>query len=174
MPISTEADVSITLYDSKENYIKEIYYGYAETLDVDSSNEIETDLLLDTYSEGTYRLKIEWFKGDQSLGVAYTDFNVLKKEDGKGTKDEENTPDINDNTEDDPIKKDENKPSINPEDKGAEGDNSKASENSEDASNRSSSPTTGDTINIGLLVILLVISATAIVAILHKKKQRRV
>jgi len=76
-----DGDVSVSLYDSEDNFVEEVYYENGQSVYKDEPFSINTDIVLDETYEGEYTLKIEWENEDNVLCSDMTTFKVKKAED---------------------------------------------------------------------------------------------
>ena len=165
-----KADVSIALYDAENHFIKEVYYDNNQEIEVDETNIIETELMAEELKEGEYVLDISWSKANEVVASASGEFKVIRKDDLD--------PDISENkdeeTKNPDIKKDENSDPI-AKDAVIKASNSNATEalkaNDEKTIEQSEVPRTGD-INLWGYVILMIISAIAVIFILKGKSKQ--
>lgn len=76
-----DGNVSITLYDSEDNFIEEVYYENEQSVSKAEPCEIDTDILLDESYSGDYKLKIEWEDEGKVLCEDFASFKVKEAED---------------------------------------------------------------------------------------------
>ncbi|MBO6166231.1 MAG: hypothetical protein J6O17_07705, partial [Eubacterium sp.] len=76
-----DGDVSISLYNSEDSFVEEVYYENGQSVYKDEPYSINTDIVLDETYEGEYSLKIEWENEEKVLCSDKVTFKVKKVED---------------------------------------------------------------------------------------------
>lgn len=76
-----DGDVSISLYDSEDNFVEEVYYENGQSVSKDEPCQIDTSIVLDETYSGKYTVKIEWNNDANVLCDDMTTFSVKKADD---------------------------------------------------------------------------------------------
>ncbi len=162
-----KADVSIALYDAENHFIKEVYYDNNQAVEVDEVNIIETELTAENLDEGGYILKISWSKANEVVATSSAGFKVTKKDEANPDVPEDIDPEIKN-----PDIENENKVEPVTEDTHIKAsDGNVSDDNTDKAPEQSNTPKTGD-VNLWGYVIMMFISAIAVIFILKGKSKK--
>lgn len=162
-----KADVSIALYDAENHFIKEVYYDNIQAVEVDEINIIETELAAENLDEGGYILKISWSKANEVVATSSAVFKVTKKDEANPDVPEDIDPEVKN-----PDIENENKVEPVTEDAHIKAsDGNVSDDNTDKAPEQSNTPKTGD-VNLWGYVIMMFISAIAVIFILKGKSKK--
>ena len=143
MPFNVTGDVSISLYDSEDKYIEELYGKNNQVVNVDSPYTTEHELALDDSYSGSYKVKIEWTTADAETYSDIAEFSIVipsNKED-----DEKKTDDVHTATDADNSKTDNTNNSKDDTDRTDKDDNNKQNDTTRDNESNSTNVVTNTT-----------------------------